>query len=162
MESIGLLAGGVAHDFNNLLMAFQAGLRMLDRTTDAEQRQRVVDGMQKAIERGAALTRQLLAFSRRRPLQAKPLDLETQLTGMRELLQRSLRGDVQVEMTFDDGLWPGVDSANSSCGAQSGQRATPCPGRRDHRRKQPPPAGSRRSGRCGNRGGERHRNRSRR
>jgi signal transduction histidine kinase len=106
MEAVGQLTGGVAHDFNNLLMAFQAGLRMLDRTTNAEQRQRIVDGMQKAIERGATLTRQLLAFSRRRPLESKPLDLDRQLTGMRELLQRSLRGNVQVEMAFDAGLWP--------------------------------------------------------
>jgi signal transduction histidine kinase/CheY-like chemotaxis protein len=106
MEAVGQLTGGVAHDFNNLLMAFQAGLRMLDRTMTAEQRQRIVEGMQKAIERGATLTRQLLAFSRRRPLESRPLDLEHQLTGMRELLQRSLRGNVQVEIEFNAGLWP--------------------------------------------------------
>jgi len=106
MEAVGQLTGGVSHDFNNLLMAFQSGLRMLQRPMEDERRQRIVDGMQQAIDRGAALTRQLLAFSRRRPLEAKTVDLETQLIGMREILQRSLRGDIHVEMAFDDDLWP--------------------------------------------------------
>jgi signal transduction histidine kinase/FixJ family two-component response regulator len=106
MEAVGQLTGGVAHDFNNLLMAFQSGLRMLQRPMDDERRQRIVEGMQQAIDRGTSLTRQLLAFSRRRPLEARTVDLETQLIGMREILQRSLRGDVHVEMAFDDDLWP--------------------------------------------------------
>ena len=106
MEAVGQLTGGVSHDFNNLLMAFQSGLRMLQRPMENERRQRIVEGMQQAIDRGAALTRQLLAFSRTRPLEARTLDLETQLIGMREILQRSLRGDVHVEMAFDDDLWP--------------------------------------------------------
>ncbi len=106
MEAVGQLTGGVAHDFNNLLMAFQSGLRMLERPMDRDRRQRIVDGMQQAIERGTALTRQLLAFSRRRPVEARTVDLETQIIGMREILQRSLRGDVHVEMAFDDALWP--------------------------------------------------------
>src|SRR5688572_4214323 len=106
MEAVGQLTGGVSHDFNNLLMAFQSGLRMLQRPMDNDRRQRIVEGMQQAIDRGAALTRQLLAFSRTRPLEARTLDLETQLIGMREILQRSLRGDVNVEMAFDDQLWP--------------------------------------------------------
>ena len=106
MEAVGQLTGGVSHDFNNLLMAFQSGLRMLQRPMDDERRQRIVEGMQQAIDRGASLTRQLLAFSRTRPLEARTLDLETQLIGMREILQRSLRGDVNVEMAFDEDLWP--------------------------------------------------------
>ena len=106
MEAVGQLTGGVSHDFNNLLMAFQSGLRMLQRPMEDDRRQRIVEGMQQAIDRGAALTRQLLAFSRRRPLEARTVDLETQLIGMREILQRSLRGDVNVEMAFDDELWP--------------------------------------------------------
>jgi signal transduction histidine kinase/FixJ family two-component response regulator len=106
MEAVGQLTGGVSHDFNNLLMAFQSGLRMLQRPMDDERRQRIVEGMQQAIDRGASLTRQLLAFSRKRPLEARTLDLETQLIGMREILQRSLRGDVNVEMAFDEDLSP--------------------------------------------------------
>jgi signal transduction histidine kinase len=106
MEAVGQLTGGVAHDFNNLLMAISGGLTLLDRTADPERRTRVRDGMRQAVERGAALTRQLLAFSRRRPLEAKPLDLARKITGMKEILDRSLSGDVEVEMHFPKGLWP--------------------------------------------------------
>jgi signal transduction histidine kinase/DNA-binding response OmpR family regulator len=106
MEAVGQLTGGVAHDFNNLLMAISGGLALLDRTMDPVRRQRVRDGMRQAVERGAALTRQLLAFSRRRPLEARPLDLALKITGMREILERSLSGDVEVDMQFPGGLWP--------------------------------------------------------
>ena len=106
MEAVGQLTGGVAHDFNNLLMAISSGLTMLDRTEDPVRRERVRDGMRQAVERGAALTRQLLAFSRRRPLEARPLDLAHKITGMREILDRSLSGDVEVDMQFPRDLWP--------------------------------------------------------
>ena len=106
MEAVGQLTGGVAHDFNNLLMVFSSGLFLIDQPMDAARRQRVLDGMRQAIDRGTALTRQLLAFSRRRPLAQKTVDLKVQLLGMQELLERSLRGDVEIDMSFDDGLWP--------------------------------------------------------
>ena len=106
MEAVGQLTGGVAHDFNNLLMVFSSGMFLLDQPIDASRRLRVVEGMRQAVDRGTALTRQLLAFSRRRPLAQKTVDLKDQLLGMQELLQRSLRGDVEVEMTFDDDLLP--------------------------------------------------------
>jgi PAS domain S-box-containing protein len=106
MEAVGQLTGGVAHDFNNLLMAFSSGMHLLDQPMDATRRQRVLEGMRQAIDRGTALTRQLLAFSRRRPLAPKTVDLEAQLLGMHEMLQRSLRGDVEVDMSFEAELWP--------------------------------------------------------
>jgi PAS domain S-box-containing protein len=106
MEAVGQLTGGVAHDFNNLLMAISSGMYLLDQPMDADRRRRVVDSMRQAIDRGTELTRQLLAFARRRPLAPKTLDLMTQLTGMLEMLRRSLRGDVEIRMSFDDGLWP--------------------------------------------------------
>ncbi len=106
MEAVGQLTGGVAHDFNNLLMTFSSGMFLLDQPMDADARRRIVDGMRRAVESGTALTRQLLAFSRRRPLAPKTVDLAVQLLGMQEMLQRSLRGDVEVEMDFDEGLWP--------------------------------------------------------
>jgi PAS domain S-box-containing protein len=106
MEAVGQLTGGVAHDFNNLLMVFSSGMFLLDQPLDASRRQRVVDGMRQSVDRGTALTRQLLAFSRSRPLAQKTVDLKDQLLGMQELLQRSLRGDVEVEMAFDDGPLP--------------------------------------------------------
>ena len=106
LEAIGQLTGGVAHDFNNLLMVISGGLDMLDRAGSPARRQRLVDGMRQAAGRGAALTRQLLAFSRRQPLRSEPLDLRRQVGAMRELLDRSLRGDVHVALDFADGLWP--------------------------------------------------------
>ena len=106
MESLGQLTGGVAHDFNNLLAIFANGLHLLERNVGDEQRQRVFDGMRRAIARGTGLTHHLLAFSRRRPVNPESINLETHLRGMREILQRSLRGDIGVGMTFGGGLWP--------------------------------------------------------
>lgn len=106
IEAIGRLTGGVAHDFNNLLMVISGGLDMLDRQADPARRRRLMDGMIQAAERGASLTRQLLAFSRRQELKPESVDIARQIGGMRELLDRSLRGDVHVKFDFPDTLWP--------------------------------------------------------
>jgi signal transduction histidine kinase/CheY-like chemotaxis protein len=106
IEAIGQLTGGVAHDFNNLLMVIAGGLEMLQMQTDPARRQRLMDGMRHAAERGAGLTRQLLAFSRRQELKPEPVDLSVHIGGMRELLDRSLRGDVHVELQLEEPLWP--------------------------------------------------------
>ena len=106
LESIGQLTGGVAHDFNNLLAVFANGLQLLERNVGPEQRQRVFDGMRRAIARGTGLTHHLLAFSRRRPVNPESIDLAAQLKGMREILDRSLRGDIAVDMQLQAGLWP--------------------------------------------------------
>ena len=106
MEAIGQLTGGIAHDFNNLLMVILGGLTMFERSVEPERRKLLVDGIRQAAQRGAALTRQLLAFSRRQPLQAQPVDLVRQLGGMRELLDRSLGDATQVELQFAADLWP--------------------------------------------------------
>ena len=66
------------------------------RRTDPARRERLMDAMQQAAERGAALTKQLLAFARRQVLKPEPLDIAQQIGGMRDLLDRSLRDDVQV------------------------------------------------------------------
>ncbi len=106
IEAIGQLTGGVAHDFNNLLMVISGGLDMIDRRADPERRQRLMDGMRQAAQRGAALTRQLLAFSRRQSLAPEPVDLALRISQMRELLDRSLRGDIHVQVQFAPDLWP--------------------------------------------------------
>jgi signal transduction histidine kinase/ActR/RegA family two-component response regulator len=106
MEAIGLLTGGVAHDFNNLLMVIIGGLEMLDRQRDPARRLMLVGGMRQAAQRGAALTRQLLAFSRRQPLESQPVDLARRIAGMRELLDRTLMGESHLELEFPEGLWP--------------------------------------------------------
>jgi signal transduction histidine kinase len=111
LEQLGQLTGGVAHDFNNLLSVFASGLQLLERNVTADQRQRVLAGMRRAVARGSGLTHQLLAFSRRRPINAESIDLAAHLRGMREMLVRSLRGDVDVRMEFGADLWPVVIDA---------------------------------------------------
>ena len=106
IEAIGQLTGGIAHDFNNLLMVISGGLDMLDRRADPERRKRLMDGMRQAAQRGSALTRQLLAFSRRQSLAPEAVDLAQRISQMRELLDRSLRGDVYVKEQFAPDLWP--------------------------------------------------------
>jgi signal transduction histidine kinase/ActR/RegA family two-component response regulator len=105
IEAIGQLTGGVAHDFNNLLMVISGGLEMLRRKPDSTRSERLMDGMQQATQRGAALTKQLLAFSRQQPLKPEPIDVARQIGGMRELLNRSLRGDVHVDFQFASSTW---------------------------------------------------------
>ncbi|OZI66803.1 ATP-binding protein [Bordetella genomosp. 11] len=105
MEALGQLTGGVAHDFNNLLMVISGGLQMLDRQSDPDRQARLLRGMKQAVERGAGLTRQLLTFSRRQPLQAETIDLARRIQGMREMLERSLRGDIKVSLSLPDTLW---------------------------------------------------------
>jgi signal transduction histidine kinase/ActR/RegA family two-component response regulator len=105
LEALGQLTGGVAHDFNNLLMVISGGLQMFDRQTEPARRQRLISAMQRAVERGAGLTRQLLTFARRQALQPQALDLGAQVQGMRDMLERSLRGDIEVVLELSDDLW---------------------------------------------------------
>jgi signal transduction histidine kinase/CheY-like chemotaxis protein len=105
MEAIGRLTGGVAHDFNNLLMIASSGIELLDRTDDPKKRKALSEGVRQAVDRGAALTRQMLAFSRRSPLRADVLDLGSQIDGLRFLLERSLREDVEVRLDLPPDLW---------------------------------------------------------
>ena len=106
MEAIGRLTGGIAHDFNNLLMVASSGIELLDRTDDPKRRQTLSAGIKQAVERGAALTRQLLAFARRAPLRAEVLDARAHIDGLRFLLERSLREDIEVVLDLPADLWP--------------------------------------------------------
>jgi signal transduction histidine kinase/CheY-like chemotaxis protein len=112
MEAIGQLTGGVAHDFNNLLMVITAGLDMIERNREAERLPAFIEGMRNAAQRGASLTRQLLAFARRQPLKPEPVDLASHVDGMRELLDRSLGANVGLLTDLAPDLWPvAVDPA---------------------------------------------------
>ena len=106
MEALGRLTGGVAHDFNNLLMVISGGLEVMDRVTDPARRAKLKQGVLDAVGRGASLTRQLLAFSRRTALKPEVLDLGVQLETVRELFDRSLREDINVDVQVGAGLWP--------------------------------------------------------
>jgi len=99
LEAVGQLTGGVAHDFNNLLMIIAGGLNMLDRKDDPERRRMLMARMREAVERGANLTKQLLAFSRRHELEPEPIELAGYFSNMNDLLGRSL--GVNVQVSFD-------------------------------------------------------------
>ncbi len=106
LEAIGQLTGGIAHDFNNLLTVITAGLQLLARATDAERRRNLTRRIEEAAWRGADLTRRLLAFARRQPLNPKALELATHIEGLRELLRHGLRSDINILTNVQDGLWP--------------------------------------------------------
>ena len=104
MEAIGQLTGGVAHDFNNLLTAVVGSLELLLRRTDDEKLRRLAGNALQAAERGARLTTQLLAFSRRQRLTPAPLDVNRIIAGMSDLLSRSIGPHVEVATRLEDGL----------------------------------------------------------
>jgi CheY-like chemotaxis protein len=105
MESLGQLTGGVAHDFNNLLAVFASAVQLLE-LTGRPATPRMLDAMRRAVARGTGLTRHLLAFSRRRPVNPESLDPVSHLTGMRGMLDGSLGGNIEVRMQFGSGVWP--------------------------------------------------------
>ncbi|MBL6458456.1 PAS domain-containing protein [Belnapia sp. T6] len=106
LEALGQLTGGVAHDFNNLLAVITSGATLLQRTDDMPRRQRLTEAMVQAAQRGATLTRRLLTFARRQSLRPEPLDLCAWLEEARELLARTLRGDITIEIALEERLWP--------------------------------------------------------
>jgi signal transduction histidine kinase/CheY-like chemotaxis protein len=106
IEALGQLAGGVAHDFNNLLQVISGGLQVIGRQSEPPRNERVFAAMRQAVERGARLCRQLLAFSRRQDLKAEPLDLKALIERMRELLDHGLLASIRIEYEFAPDLWP--------------------------------------------------------
>ena len=98
MESIGKLTGGLAHDFNNLLAAILSNLDLLrKRLPDDPKFRRLVDGAIHGAERGASLTGRLLAFARRQELKPEAVDVADMVSGMTELLERSLGASIQIK-----------------------------------------------------------------
>ena len=105
MESIGKLAGGVAHDFNNLLTAILGyAALLLDNLPADSDAHRDAEQIQKASERAAALTRQLLAFSRKQILQARVVDINGILLGMEPMLHRLIGEDIKLFVLPADSL----------------------------------------------------------
>jgi signal transduction histidine kinase/CheY-like chemotaxis protein len=106
MEALGQLTGGVAHDFNNLLMAASSGLELMERAKDDARRERLKSGIRDALDRGARITEQLLAFSRRRPVQSEVVQIDEHVAKLAELLDHTLRENVTVKFEIAEGLWP--------------------------------------------------------
>jgi len=108
MEAVGRLTGGVAHDFNNLLMAVLGNLDLLGRRLKEPPLLRFVDQARSAAERGAALTSQLLAFSRRQRLEPRPIDVGAQVRAAIDLLRPTLGFTHTIEARIADDLWPAM------------------------------------------------------
>ncbi len=98
LEAIGQLTGGVAHDFNNLLMVVSGTVQRLRRLVSGEKETQLLDTIANASERGESLTRQLLAFSRRQVHQPTVIDLAERLPEIKDMLSRSLRGDIDIRL----------------------------------------------------------------
>lgn len=114
LEAIGSLTGGIAHEFNNLLQVIGGNLQLLahDGSTPQAHGDRLGRALA-AVQRGADLSRQLLAYGRRQPLQPEVVHLKTLLPGLDDLLRKTLGGGVEVRTVVDEGLWPTlVDPAN--------------------------------------------------
>jgi PAS domain S-box-containing protein len=105
MEAVGQLTGGIAHDFNNLLTAIIGNLELLQTRISDERSLALVDAALRSAFRGGQLTQQLLAYARRQNLSPRPVDVNAVITGMDELLRRSLGGLVQVETDLSGDLW---------------------------------------------------------
>ena len=115
MQAVGQLTGGIAHDFNNLLTGIIGNLELLQLRVTAGR----MDGLDRyaalaatSAERAAALAQRLLTFARRQPLDSKQVEANRLLSGMEDLLRRTLEPAVSLEMTLADALWPTLCDPN--------------------------------------------------
>ena len=105
MESLGQLTGGLAHDFNNLLMGIIGSLDYLAKQPLSDPKAKhFLTAARESADRGAALTKRLLAFARRQELRPEPVDVRHLSESMAEMLQRSIGPTIQIEMDFDRDL----------------------------------------------------------
>ena len=111
LEAVGRLTGGIAHDFNNLLMAVLGSLDLLARRVTDPKLTGFIDQARQAAERGAKLTAQLLAFSRRQRLEAQAIDVNAAVAAAGELLANVIGGGVRVETVSKPDVWPAVADA---------------------------------------------------
>jgi PAS domain S-box-containing protein len=108
MEAVGQLSGGIAHDFNNLLMIVLGNLETVQRharESNNPNMQRALKNAMRGAQRAASLTQRLLAFSRRQPLNPKPLDINRFLIGSAEFISRTLGESIEIETVGAAGLW---------------------------------------------------------
>jgi PAS domain S-box-containing protein len=106
MEAIGQLTGGVAHDFNNLLAVVAGNLELLDsELADRPKSRELLQRAARAVDRGATLTRSLLAFARRQPLDPRVIDVTRLVRDMADLLRRTVPETIEIELVTAAGLW---------------------------------------------------------
>jgi PAS domain S-box-containing protein len=106
MESLGQLTGGMAHDFNNLLTVVIGSIDLVQRKRVSEDKAaELLDAARQAGEQGASLVRRLLAFSRRQTLAPQNVDVNALVTGMSELMRRTLGESITLETALGSGVW---------------------------------------------------------
>ena len=107
MNAVGQLTAGIAHDFNNLLTGIGGAVEMVGRRVPQATPEvtRFLDLARSGVSRAATLTQRLLAFSRQQPLQIEAIDANRLVSGMSELLRRTLGEKVKVETVLSGGLW---------------------------------------------------------
>jgi PAS domain S-box-containing protein len=106
MEALGQLTGGIAHDFNNMIMVVSGNAQLLRPRVAGASALRSVEAIEAAAARGENLTRQLLGFSRRQPLNPSVIDLRQRLAAVRDLLASSVRGNIELAIDVARGVWP--------------------------------------------------------
>jgi signal transduction histidine kinase/CheY-like chemotaxis protein len=107
LQAIGQLSGGIAHHFNNLLTVVMGNVHMARRRVAGDPKlERLLDSAAVGAERGAAVTRQLLAFSRRQMLRPEPIDPCARLGAAVQLMVGALGGAITIETDLPDDLWP--------------------------------------------------------
>ena len=106
MEALGQLTGGLAHDFNNLLTAILGATDLAMRNLGDEERlKRMLDGIRNSAQRGAGITKQLLAFARAQQLEIRTLDLKAFLNDVTTLIRPSVRSNIDLIIEISDHLW---------------------------------------------------------
>jgi len=101
MESIGQLTGGIAHDFNNLLSVISSGLELLSMQRNPGGDAKTLDSMRRAIDRGATLNQQLLAFARQQPLQPETRNVNRIVSGFESVLRRAANSSIDFSFRLD-------------------------------------------------------------
>ena len=105
MESVGQLTGGVAHDFNNLLMVISANLELIEAAAGTNKVRRCTAAARRAADRGAKLTAQLLAFSRRQALKPKLVNANQLISEFQGLIHQAVGDGCKVRLQTDEELW---------------------------------------------------------
>ena len=98
MEAVGQLTGGTAHEFNNLLMVVAGNLDLMHQA-HKDELTTLIDRAQRAVSRGASLTRHLLAFSRKQPLHPSNVDLNELILSVKELLSGTISKEITVKIS---------------------------------------------------------------
>ena len=107
MDALGQLTGGVAHDFNNMLMVIGGHIQTVQKVAAGNPKvARAAEAIALAVQRGGALTRQLLTFARRQNIHPTVIKIGRQIEAIRNMLASSLGGSVNLNTTIDEDVWP--------------------------------------------------------